>query len=392
MNPYPIAARVDYENYRRPRIEKNVTCHAPSNDGILLGRGRVRMKGMFKNTSLGCVLFFSVWSQHISSYADTVFLSTYNVDSILNFNSTGIQSTFATAANGLNYPAGLAFDGSGNLYVANTGGGLQGSPSIEKFSSSGTGSVFTTSGLSYPADLAFDENGNLYVANAGNNTVEEFNSSGTGSVFATATSGLDSPFGLAFDSSGNLYVANYSNTILKFTPSGTGTVFATSGLDNPQALAFDSSGNLYVANYGNNTIEKFNASGIGSTFVLHERVGAVPSGTNWSRFRQQRRPVCRRPPVRVDSRNRSCGEHVSIRIGTVRGGLSCHRDSRAVLSSPPRPRPRSFRFPLIPNSTRGLSRAARGPRPLPPSGVAASSLTPSPPPLTMAVSWERRAR
>jgi len=26
MNPYPIAARVDYENYRRPRIEKNVTC------------------------------------------------------------------------------------------------------------------------------------------------------------------------------------------------------------------------------------------------------------------------------------------------------------------------------------------------------------------------------
>jgi sugar lactone lactonase YvrE len=231
------------------------------------------MKGMFKNTSLGCVLFFSVWSQHISSYADTVFLSTYNVDSILNFNSTGIQSTFATAANGLNYPAGLAFDGSGNLYVANTGGGLQGSPSIEKFSSSGTGSVFTTSGLSYPADLAFDENGNLYVANAGNNTVEEFNSSGTGSVFATATSGLDSPFGLAFDSSGNLYVANYSNTILKFTPSGTGTVFATSGLDNPQALAFDSSGNLYVANYGNNTIEKFNASGIGSTFASYSTNG-----------------------------------------------------------------------------------------------------------------------
>jgi len=65
------------------------------------------MKGMFKNTSLGCVLFFSVWSQHISSYADTVFLSTYNVDSILNFNSTGIQSTFATAANGLNYQLGL---------------------------------------------------------------------------------------------------------------------------------------------------------------------------------------------------------------------------------------------------------------------------------------------
>ncbi len=273
MNPYSVAARVDYENYRRPGIEKNVTCYAPSNDSILLGRGRVRMKGMPRIISLGFVLVFGFSLALLCAHADTIYLSTYNLNTIAEFNSSGNQSTFATAASGLNYPAGLAFNGSGDLYVVNTGGGLQGSPSIETFSASGTGSVFTTSGLSYPADLAFDENGNLYVANAGNNTIEEFNSSGTGTVFATSASGVDSPFGLAFDGSGNLYVANYNNTILKLSPSGTGTVFATSGLDNPRALAFDSSGNLYVANYGNNTIEKFGPNGQPSIFASYSTNG-----------------------------------------------------------------------------------------------------------------------
>lgn len=198
--------------------------------------------------------------------ADTIYVSTFNSNTVLAFNSLGDQSTFATAGSGLNYPYGLAFDTDGNLYVGNTGGGLQGSDTIEEFDSSGNGSIFTSTGLSYPTGLAFDSSGNLYASNIGNNTIEEFNSSGTGSVFATAASGLDLPEGLAFDSNGNLYVANYNDTILKFSTNGVASVFAGSGLSNPRGLAFYG-GDLFVANAGNNTIEEFNSSGQGSIFT-----------------------------------------------------------------------------------------------------------------------------
>jgi sugar lactone lactonase YvrE len=223
------------------------------------------MKG--RVTNLVFAVLLGLCSNVPCTHADTVYLSTYNLNTIDEFNSSGSGSDFATAGSGLNYPVGLAFDSSGNLYVANSGGGAQGSPTIEEFTRSGTGSVFASAGLSFPTALAFDNSGNLFVANAGNNTIEEFNSSGTGSVFATAASGLDYPGGLAFDNAGNLYAANYNNTILKFNTNGAMSVFATAGLDNPGGLAFDSSGNLYAANYADGTIEKFNSSGQGSTFT-----------------------------------------------------------------------------------------------------------------------------
>ncbi len=80
------------------------------------------------------------------------------------------------------------------------------SNSIVEFDSSGTGTVFAASGLNNPTGMAFDQNGNLYVANFGNNTIVRFDASGAASIFAT--SGLDGPAGMTFDDNGNLYVAN----------------------------------------------------------------------------------------------------------------------------------------------------------------------------------------
>ena len=61
-------------------------------------------------------------------------------------------------------------------------------------------------GCTDPVGLAFDASGNLYVANTDTNTVSEFT---PGSTTPTATlTGLDAPDALAFDASGNLYVAN----------------------------------------------------------------------------------------------------------------------------------------------------------------------------------------
>lgn len=155
-------------------------------------------------------------------------MANYGNSTINVFTPAGVGSVFAST--GLNGPTGIAFDGAGNLYVANWNSGT-----IEKFDSSGNASLFA-SGLSNPSGLAVDSAGNLYAANYGGTTVEKFSPSGVGSLFA---SGLDNPSGLAFDSAGNLYVANYSNnTIDKFTPAGVGSVFATNGLNIPLMLAF----------------------------------------------------------------------------------------------------------------------------------------------------------
>ncbi|MGD1020569.1 MAG: PEP-CTERM sorting domain-containing protein [Verrucomicrobiia bacterium] len=246
-----------------PLIPGDSTCHQLPVHCIFPHRCRVRMKGLVANLLFGVLL--TLWFSVPSVHADNIYVSTFNLNTVVEFDSGGNQSTFATAGSGLNYPSGLAFDANGNLYVSNSGGG-NGNSTIEEFSPNGSGSIFASTGLSYPTGLAFDTGGNLYVSNIGNNTIEEFDGSGTGSVFATAASGLDLPKGLAFDSSGNLYVANYNNTILKFNTGGGVSIFASSGLSNPQGLAFYG-GDLYVANAGNNTIEEFNSSGQGSTFT-----------------------------------------------------------------------------------------------------------------------------
>ena len=129
--------------------------------------------------------------------------------------SAGAASTFAS---GLNAPNGLAFDGSGNLYVANSGDGT-----VSKVDAEGEVSTFA-SGFTDPVGLAFDSAGNLYVSygeNAG--TVGQVTPSGVVTVFASPSTGLYYPNGLAFDSSGNLYAANWGwGTVTRLTPTGAG--------------------------------------------------------------------------------------------------------------------------------------------------------------------------
>ena len=117
--------------------------------------------------------------------------------------------------------------------------------------------------MSNPAGLAFDGSGNLFESDIDSGNIYKFTSGGTKTTFA---SGLARPIGLAFDSSGNLFEADRdSGTIFKFTPSGMKTTFAT-GLSKPIGLAFDSLGNLYEADRDSGTIFKF-TGGVKSTFA-----------------------------------------------------------------------------------------------------------------------------
>jgi len=68
--------------------------------------------------------------------------------------------------------------------------------------------------------LAFDASGNLYIASNNTDTIEEVTPQGVASVFAsngnpgnpTNPEGLYNPIGLTFDSSGDLFVANFHHT------------------------------------------------------------------------------------------------------------------------------------------------------------------------------------
>ena len=210
-------------------------------------------------------------------------------------------STFADSTRGIAIPQGLAFDTSGNLYVA-----LGDANAIDKVAPDGTVTTFADSGLDNPFGLAFDAQGNLYAANLYGGTISKITPQGAISTFA---SGLDAPAGLAFDASGNLYVSLISSvveitpagamstvasgfnnpagalafdadgnlfvavgsasTIDEITPSGAVSVFADSsqGIDNPVGLAFDANGNLYVANQTSNTIVELTPAGAATTLV-----------------------------------------------------------------------------------------------------------------------------
>ena len=183
----------------------------------------------------------------------------------------GLDGTSTTFASGLNAPAGLAFDGNGNLFVANYSGGT-----ISKITLDGTVSSFAT-GLELPSGLAFDRDGNLYCAERNNTSLSVFAPDGTPSTFG---SGLEDPQQLVFDTEGNLYVSIYGNntpttdTIARITPDGTVTTFA-SGLRQPTALVFDSNGDLFVANRLGNGINRITPNGENTVFVSGLR---LPTG------------------------------------------------------------------------------------------------------------------
>ncbi len=167
---------------------------------------------------------------------------------ILKFTPDGTKSTFAS---GLDQPAGLAFDRTGNLFVVESATG-----SILKFAPDGTRSTFASE-LASPAGLAFDNSGNLFVtdvicgSDVGCGVIYKFDVSGTKSTFAADTYHL---VNLAFDFGGGLYAAsqgltNISGSLLVFDSTGAGTLLVSSG---GPGMAFSDAGALFVVANGDN--------------------------------------------------------------------------------------------------------------------------------------------
>ena len=217
----------------------------------------------FNSASAAYIAFDSSGNQYVTDYGG---------NKVRKYDAAG-QQIWQRSEASLLAPLGIAFDSSGNFWVANGQGLRYPLPTmpqtgvVNQFDSSGgfleaftTTSIRGLSNVNPVAEgLAFKNNGDLYISLYNTNQVAKY-SGGVLSNFIT--SGLNSPSGIAFDSAGYLYVANSgANNIIKFDSSGTAVETISTNLNAPRGIAFDSAGNLFAANAGNSTISKFDSSG-----------------------------------------------------------------------------------------------------------------------------------
>ena len=158
---------------------------------------------------------------------------------------------------GLNHPAGVATTPYGYLYIADSG-----DAAIKYWNPYDGLQTLVSSGLVNPQGVALDKENNLYIADSGNNSVFEvpyYGYEGLGSPLVA--SGLSSPKGLAVDAAGNVYIASSgNNTIFEWTVANSNlTTLVSTGLSQPAGVAVDTSGNLYISDSGHNTVKKWTA-------------------------------------------------------------------------------------------------------------------------------------
>jgi sugar lactone lactonase YvrE len=198
----------------------------------------------------------------------------------------------------LDYPLGLAFDGAGSLYIADSfnyrvrkvspDGTITTVAGTGKPGFAGDGGKATAAQLNTPKFLAVDGAGdlfisdyyNLFIADFGNNRVRKVAPDGiittaagvggnggfSGDNGPATDARLNDPIGLAVDALGNLFIAEKGNyRVRKVSPEGVITTVAGSGKNQPYAgdgglatdtglrgpagLAIDAVGNLLFSDF-----------------------------------------------------------------------------------------------------------------------------------------------
>jgi DNA-binding beta-propeller fold protein YncE len=160
----------------------------------------------------------------------------------------------ALVSSGLSWPYGVAVDGAGNVYIADT----DNSAIKEWTAASNTVTTLVSSGLSNPAGVAVDGAGNVYIADTGNSAIKEWTPANT-NVTTLVSSGLSNPYGVAVDGAGNVYIADMSHSAIKeWTPANNSvTTLVFSGLKFPYGVTVDGAGNVYIADTSHNAIKEW---------------------------------------------------------------------------------------------------------------------------------------
>jgi len=163
----------------------------------------------------------------------------------------------------------------------------------------GDGGAATSAELSSPSGIAFDSSGNLYIADSANQRIREISGGTINTIAGNGTAGysgdkapkvtgtatdaeLRGPSGVAVDSSGDIFIADTGNHVVEEVTSGIITTIAGTNvggysgdggpavnaqLESPGGVAVDSAGNVYIADSGNNVIREITPNGLIKTIV-----------------------------------------------------------------------------------------------------------------------------
>ena len=194
----------------------------------------------------------------------------------------------ATSAQ-LHSPAGLAFDVAGNLYVAD-----EGNQRIRKIAVNGTITTVAGNGqsgysgdtgpatsaeLNDPYGVAVDGAGNLFIADTLNNVIRKVTSGTITTIAGNGTAGftgdggpataaeLYKPFGVAVDSAGNVLIADSLNGELRKVSSPSGVISTLASAVIFYGVAVDAAGNAYISLAGIGVIEKVSSTGSVTTIA-----------------------------------------------------------------------------------------------------------------------------
>jgi sugar lactone lactonase YvrE/ribosomal protein S11 len=163
----------------------------------------------------------------------------------------GVQSTVGS---GFNVPQGVAVDGSGNVFVGDTG-----NSAVKEISANTVRTL--GSGFNEPQGVAVDGAANVFVADTGNNAVKEIVAA-NGVIPASPTintlgSGFSAPTGVAVDQNGNIIVNDAGNGAVKeiLAAGGYTTVNTLGGsFTYPVLQATDASGNVFEVDTVNDQV------------------------------------------------------------------------------------------------------------------------------------------
>lgn len=219
----------------------------------------------------------------------------------------------ATSAE-INYPGGVAVDLDGNVYIADTSNcrirEVSTSGIITTFAGNGTcgyggdNGLATGAELNYPEGVAVDGGGNVYIADSSNNRIREVSENNLQQYIITTVAGngtagfsgdgglatsakIDFPLGVGVDLENNLYIADTGNNRVREVPRlGTRTINtvagdgsstysgdggpATSAGVNPVGVTFSPGGNMYIVDQDNNRIREVIGTTISTAVGLGE--------------------------------------------------------------------------------------------------------------------------
>ncbi len=222
----------------------------------------------------------------------------------------------ATSA-ALNSPAGVALDAAGNLIIAESGGRrirkvapngiISTVAGTGQGGSSGDGGPATAATLTGPVGVAFDGLGNLYIADTGSHRVRKVDGAGVITTLAgdgladyrgdggpASRASLRGPRNVAADGAGNIYISDNGNSrVRKVGPDGIIQTVAGDGVQGtrgddgpalqaslyaPAGIALDAANHLYIGDLLVGLVRKVDPAGIITTLAGNLGFRSFPEG------------------------------------------------------------------------------------------------------------------